>query len=59
MIVSIEGHTPDVSSAAFVADNATVCGDVKVGEDSSIWFGSAIGLTCRITLSCISIADFP
>ena len=31
MIVSIEGHTPDVSSAAFVADNATVCGDVKVG----------------------------
>ncbi len=70
MIVSIEGHTPDVSSAAFVADNATVCGDVKVGEDSSIWFGavlrasasrcaSAIGLTCRITLSCISIAVFP
>ena len=39
MIVSIEGHTPDVSSAAFVADNATVCGDVKVGEDSSIWLG--------------------
>ena len=42
MIVSIEGHTPDVSSAAFVADNATVCGDVKVGEDSSIWFGAVL-----------------
>ena len=70
MIVSIEGHTPDVSSAAFVADNATVCGDVEVGEDSSIWFGAVLRaeceplrigdrLMCRITLSCISIADFP
>ena len=47
MIVSIEGHTPDVSSAAFVADNATVCGDVKVGEDSSIWFGAVLRAECE------------
>ena len=47
MIVSIEGHTPDVSSAAFVADNATVCGDVKVGENSSIWFGAVLRAECE------------
>ena len=47
MIVSVEGHTPDVSSAAFVADNATVCGDVKVGEDSSIWFGAVLRAECE------------
>lgn len=42
MIVSIDGHTPDVSKAAFVAENATVCGNVVVGEDSSIWFGAVL-----------------
>ena len=42
MIVSIDGHTPDVSKAAFVAENATVCGNVVAGEDSSIWFGAVL-----------------
>ena len=42
MIVSIEGHAPDVSRAAFVAENATVCGDVVLGEDSSVWFGAVM-----------------
>lgn len=42
MIVSIDGCTPDVSKAAFVAENATVCGNVVAGEDSSIWFGAVL-----------------
>ena len=42
MIVPIEGHAPDISKAAFVAENATVCGNVVVGEDSSIWFGAVL-----------------
>lgn len=42
MIIPIEGHTPDVSQAAFVAENATVCGDVVLGKDSSVWFGAVM-----------------
>ncbi|MDB5295021.1 MAG: transferase hexapeptide repeat containing protein [Phycisphaerales bacterium] len=26
----------------FLADNATVCGDVTVGEDSSVWFSAVV-----------------
>ena len=42
MIISIEGHTPDTSQVAFVAENATVCGDVVLGKDSSVWFGAVM-----------------
>ena len=42
MIISIDGHTPDVSQAAFIAENATVCGDVVLGKDSSVWFGAVM-----------------
>ena len=30
-----------------MADNATVCGDVKVGKDSSIWFGAVLRAECE------------
>ena len=42
MIISIDGHTPEVSQAAFIAENATVCGDVVLGKDSSVWFGAVM-----------------
>ncbi len=34
--------TPDVASAAFVAPNATVLGDVKLGARSSVWYGCVL-----------------
>jgi carbonic anhydrase/acetyltransferase-like protein (isoleucine patch superfamily) len=34
--------SPKVHRTAFVADDAVVIGDVEVGEDSSVWFGSVI-----------------
>ena len=33
---------PDISKAAFVADNATVMGRVEVGEGASIWYGAVV-----------------
>ena len=33
---------PDLSKAAFVADNDTVIGKVEVGEGASIWYGTVV-----------------
>ncbi len=33
---------PDLSKAAFVADNATVMGKVEVGIGASIWYGAVV-----------------
>ncbi|MCL4404929.1 gamma carbonic anhydrase family protein [Candidatus Marsarchaeota archaeon] len=30
---------PEIDASAFVAENATIIGDVKIGEKSSIWYG--------------------
>lgn len=42
MIKAFEGKTPTIHQSAFIADDAIVIGDVEVGEDASIWFGSII-----------------
>ena len=34
--------TPDLSAAAFVAENATVIGDLSVGVGANIWYGAVI-----------------
>lgn len=36
------GKTPDVSRALFVATNATVVGDVKLGKNSSVFYGAVL-----------------
>ncbi|MBC8010822.1 MAG: gamma carbonic anhydrase family protein [Burkholderiales bacterium] len=36
------GLTPDTATAAFVAANATVCGDVKLGRDASVFYGAVL-----------------
>ena len=36
------GKTPDVSGALFVAGNATVIGDVKLGKNSSVFYGAVL-----------------
>ena len=33
---------PKIDKTAFIADDAIVIGDVHIGEDSSVWFGSVI-----------------
>jgi carbonic anhydrase/acetyltransferase-like protein (isoleucine patch superfamily) len=36
------GKWPQIGSGVFLADNARLIGDVVVGEQSSIWFGSVL-----------------
>lgn len=35
-------HKDRISKQAWIAPNATVCGDVTIGKDSSVWFQSVI-----------------
>jgi len=42
MIYSIEGKTPRIHPSAFIADEATIIGDVSIGEDANIWPGVVI-----------------
>ncbi len=42
MIHHYENIYPQIADSAFVAKNATVIGDVIIGEDSSIWFKTVI-----------------
>jgi carbonic anhydrase/acetyltransferase-like protein (isoleucine patch superfamily) len=41
-LLSVRGHTPSLEKDVFVADNARIIGDVKVGEKSSIWYNVTI-----------------
>ena len=34
--------SPSVPSSVFVAPNATVVGDVQLGEEASVWFGAVL-----------------
>ncbi len=42
MIHSFRGVTPRVHDQAWVADSATVLGDVVVGARSGVWFGTVV-----------------
>lgn len=42
MLIEFKGMVPDVSQAAYIAENATICGDVTFGKDSSVWFNAVI-----------------
>ena len=42
MIVSYKGKKPVIDQTAFVAENATLIGDVTLAEDSSVWFGAVL-----------------
>lgn len=42
MIIDFQGITPKIHETAFIAENAFVIGDVEIGENSSVWFGSVL-----------------
>jgi len=37
-----KGILPKIAAGVYLADTARVIGDVEIGEDSSIWFGSVL-----------------
>jgi carbonic anhydrase/acetyltransferase-like protein (isoleucine patch superfamily) len=42
LIQSIKGVSPKIPDSCFLAENSTIVGDVKVGEDCSIWYNAVI-----------------
>jgi carbonic anhydrase/acetyltransferase-like protein (isoleucine patch superfamily) len=41
-ILPVEGKYPRFGSACFLAPNATVVGDVEIGDECSIWFNAVV-----------------
>lgn len=42
LIKSCRGKTPIIPESCWMAENATIVGDVKMGENCSIWFNAVI-----------------
>ena len=42
MIYEFKGIRPNIAKSAFIAPSAEVIGDVKIGENTSIWFQTLI-----------------
>jgi gamma-carbonic anhydrase len=42
MIKTFGGKSPRIHPSVYIAEDALVLGDVEIGEDSSIWFGSVL-----------------
>lgn len=53
MIQKFENHVPVVPASCFVADNARIIGDVKLGENVNIWYGCML----RGDINSIAIGD--
>ncbi|MDL5041371.1 gamma carbonic anhydrase [Heyndrickxia coagulans] len=42
MIYAYNGKTPLIAPTAYIADNVAITGDVEIGGQSGIWFGTVI-----------------
>ena len=42
MIMTFDEKSPNIDDSCFIADSVDIIGDVLVGKDSSIWFGSVV-----------------
>ena len=41
-VLSFDGRKPRLGQGVFVAENVTIIGDVEIGNDCSIWFGTVL-----------------
>ena len=53
IIKTLQGHTPEVGEGTFLAETAVLIGDVTIGKDCSIWYGSVL----RGDVNTITIGD--
>ncbi len=42
MLIEHQGRRPSIHQSAYIAPNATVCGDVTIGQDTRVMFGAVI-----------------
>ena len=54
MISAFDEKTPSIHESAFISDMAHIIGDVRIGEQSSVWPGAVI----RADSGLISIGDY-
>lgn len=51
MVKNFAGKAPVIDDSAFIAENATIIGDVTIGKGSSIWYGAVLrGDMCSIRI---------
>jgi carbonic anhydrase/acetyltransferase-like protein (isoleucine patch superfamily) len=42
LIKSVRGHTPRFGKDCFLADNATIVGEVSLGDNCTVWFNAVV-----------------
>ncbi len=42
LIKEVKGHLPKIGTGCFLADNATIVGDVVMGDNCSVWFNAVV-----------------
>ncbi len=42
IIKTVRNYTPHIGENCFLADNAVIIGDVKMGNDCSVWYGAVL-----------------
>ncbi len=42
LVKSVRGFTPEIGDNTYLAENATIIGDVIIGRDCSIWFNAVL-----------------
>ncbi len=53
LIKSVRGFTPQIGENCYLAENATIVGDVVMGRDCSVWFNAVV----RGDVNSIRIGD--
>lgn len=54
LILPVKGISPTIQNDCFIADNATIVGDVTIGTQCSVWFNAVI----RGDVNRIRIGDY-
>ncbi|MDM8542283.1 gamma carbonic anhydrase family protein [Desulfococcaceae bacterium HSG9] len=42
MLLTFKDKTPQIGENVFIAPNATIIGDVEIGDNTSIWYGAVV-----------------
>ena len=53
LIIPVRGYTPQIGKDCFIAPNASIIGDVVMGDGCSVWFGTVL----RGDVNSIRIGD--
>ncbi|MBS1507873.1 MAG: gamma carbonic anhydrase family protein [Bacteroidetes bacterium] len=53
LLKSVRGHSPEFGKNCFLADNCTVVGEVKMGDNCTVWFNAVV----RGDVHSITIGD--